>query len=306
MNTSLWGSSGWYFLHTLTYIYPTSPSYSDKLKMKNFMNSLSYILPCTYCRDSFLKYTISLPINEFLVNREKLIEWLYKIHNKVNKKLRSQGLCNHKNPTFENIQLKYKPIINKINQLCNINNDTNNDTNNYTNNDTNNDTNDNTIDLIINYICNLGQDFLGSIVFNYQGYFSNCHTKYEKINIIKIYHSFFNSIIPLICSCLNKFSIKCSKSISGYINKLKLNDKLYNRFKIKNILTENEAYTKLIEWFYNCNKLCDFNNKFKSFEEYINYYKKHIVLSCNNPLTMDGHKIKSCRKSITKLTKKKL
>ena len=295
MNTAFWGSSGWTFLHTLTFIYPKNPSYPDKVKMENFMNSISYILPCKYCRDSFLKYTISLPIHNFLDDRDKLIEWLYKIHNKVNKKLRSQGLCNHKNPEFNDVKTIYQPIVNKINTLCN---------------NTNNTKNNNSLHLIINYICNLGQDFLGSIVFNYQGYFSNCHTKYEKLNIINVYHTFFNSIIPLICSCLNKFSIKCSKTVSGYINKLNLNyksnHKLYNKFKIKNILIENEAYTKLIEWFYNCNELCHFTNTFKSLEDYTSYYKKHIVLSCDNPLTSEGKKIKSCRKQTTKLTKKKL
>lgn len=278
MNTSFWGSSGWTFLHTLTFIYPEHPSYSDKVKMENFMNSISYILPCKYCRNSFSKYIKSLPINEFLDNREKLIEWLYKIHNKVNKKLRSQGLCKHKNPTFDDVIKIYQPIVNKINYLCNSNT---------------------TIQLIINYICNLGQDFLGSIVFNYQGYFSNCHTGDEKINIIRVYHTFFNSIIPLICSCLNKFSNECNKHVSRYIT---------TKFNIKTMLTQNEAYSKLIEWFYKCNELCTFNTKdnSKTVEDYITYFKKHIVLSCNNPLTINGKVLKSCRKSITKLTKKKL
>ena len=71
----------------LTFIYPEQPSYSDKVKMQQFMKSISYILPCKYCRISFAKYSISLPIIDYLDNREKMIEWLYKIHNKVNKKL---------------------------------------------------------------------------------------------------------------------------------------------------------------------------------------------------------------------------
>ena len=34
MNTTFWGPSGWQFLHTLTFIYPEKPSYTDKVKMQ--------------------------------------------------------------------------------------------------------------------------------------------------------------------------------------------------------------------------------------------------------------------------------
>jgi len=300
MNTTFWGPSGWEFLHTLTFIYPFKPSYNDKVKMQNFMASIGYILPCKYCRDSFNKYIKTLPIVDYLNNRENLIEWLYKIHNKVNKKLRSQGLCNHKNPDFDNIKYIYQPIINKIKKLCNSNSNSNS----------------NSKQTIINYICNLGKEFLGSIVFNYQSYYTNCHSGNEKIKIVSVYHSFFNSIIPLICSYLEKYSIHCNDKVITYtIISNKSNNKHNNYhnnniFKIRSILTHTEAYTKLIEWFYKCEALCNFSKEFNTLEDYINYYKKHIVLSCNNPLTLKGKKIKSCRKTIptkrrqTKRTKK--
>lgn len=280
MNTEFWGPSGWVFLHTLTFIYPEKPSYNDKVKIEKFMKNVSYILPCKYCRVSFNKYAQSLPITHFLDNREKMIEWLYKIHNKVNKKLRSQGLCRHKNPDLEDVKLQYKPIIDKINSLCNTN----------------------TIKTIINYICNLGKEFLGSIVFNYQGYFSNCHTQDEKLNIVVVYHTFFNSIMPLISSYVSKISKKCHQDVSRHSIYLNTN------FKLKSILIQNEAYSKLIKWFYKCNHLCTFNTKdeTRTFEHYKHYFTKHIVFSCNNPLTLKNNKnrIKSCRKNTIKLTKK--
>jgi len=280
MNTEFWGPSGWLFLHTLTFIYPEKPSYNDKVKIEKFMKNVSYILPCKYCRSSFNNYTKSLPITDFLDTREKMIEWLYKIHNKVNKKLRSQGLCRHKNPDLKDVKLQYKPILDKINNLCNTNN----------------------IKTITNYICNLGKEFLGSIVFNYQGYFSNCHTQDEKLNIVSVYHTFFNSIIPLISSYVSKISTKCQQDISRHSIYLNTN------FKIKNILIQNEAYSKLIKWFYKCNHLCTFKTKdeTRTYEHYKSYFKKHIVFSCNNPLTLKNNKkiIKSCRKNTIKLTKR--
>jgi hypothetical protein len=289
MNTTFWGPSGWQFLHTLTFIYPEQPSYTDKVKMQNFMKSVSYILPCKYCRISFTKYSTSLPIIEYLDNREKMIEWLYKIHNKVNKKLRSQGFCKYENPELTMIKNNYKPIIEHITNLCSKNENTNMS---------------HTKELI-NYICNLGRDFLGSIIFNYQGYFSNCHSGDEKIQIVAIYHTFFNSIIPLLCSYLSKLNKDCNINVSRYenemIHKLKTKtdnkQKINNIFKIRNILMQNEAYTKLIKWFYNCNTLCRFDDTFNSFELYMNYYSKNIVLSCNTPVDIKGEIIKSCRKT---------
>ena len=273
MNTTFWGPSGWVFLHTLTFIYPESPSYTDKVKMQNFMNSISYILPCKYCRISFTKYSNSLPITDYLDSRTKVIEWLYKIHNKVNKKLRGQGFCNYANPELSLVINKYNPIITKIIKLCESSNN---------------------IQDIITYICNLGRHFLASIVFNYQGYFSNCYSGDEKIKIVSVYHTFFNSIIPIISSYISKINKECE------------NNQKDIKFNIRNILTQSEAYTKLLKWFYNCKILCTFNDKFKTFEEYINYYSKHIVLSCSKTIDNKNNKqIKSCRKNIVKIKHKK-
>jgi len=192
MNTTFWGPSGWEFLHTLTFIYPEKPSYNDKVKMQHFMNSINYILPCKYCRISFTKYSQSLPINDYLDSREQIIEWLYKIHNKVNKKLRKQGFCKYDNPELSTVKDKYKTILEHITSLCKK----------KTQYKTQH--NDKQIQDSVTYICNLGRDFLGSIVFNYQGYFSNCHSGDEKVKIVSVYHTFFNSIILLISSYIEK------------------------------------------------------------------------------------------------------
>ena len=261
MNTTFWGPSGWQFLHTLTFIYPQNPSFNDKVKMREFMNSLCFILPCKYCRISFTKYIKSLPIDTYLDSRDKMIEWLYKIHNKINKKLRLQGFCKHSNPELSSILKHYESIVANISKILNR------------------EPRD-----VINYICNLGKDFLGSIVFNYQGYFSNCHTGNEKIRIVSVYNTFFNAIIPLICSYIAKFCKDGKYCVSRYI---------IPKFNIRSILTQNEPYTKLIKWFYKCKDLCYLENM--SYESYEKHFGKHIVMSCDNPKL--SKTIKSCRKS---------
>ena len=296
MNTTFWGPDGWTFLHTLTFIYPENPDSNEKLKMKNFMNSICFILPCKYCRLSFTKYMKSLPIDDYLDSRDLCIEWLYKIHNKVNKKLRIQGFCKHSNPDLADIKIHYKKITDNICEIINKYKDANKDSNKDDDKDANKDDDKDDKDdkdkikiakNVINYICNLGEKFLGSIVFNYQGYFSNCHTSNEKTNIVSVYNTFFNSIQPILFCYLENFCKDSKICISEY-------QKKFTKFNIKNILCENEPYTKLVKWFYNYDGLCTMKLIYKTEKEYEDNFKKHIVLSCDNPITKN---VKSCRKA---------
>ena len=272
MNTTFWGPDGWKFLHILTFIYPEKPNQYEKEKMKNFMNSIRFILPCKYCRLSFTKYMKSLSIDDYLDSRDLCIEWLYRIHNKVNKKLRIQGFCKHSNPDLEDVKLHYKKITEPI---CEIMATKKKDI-------------PTRIKNVIHYICNSGADFLGSIVFNYQGYFSNCHTSNEKTIIVLVYEHFFNSIIPLICCYLESFCKDNRFCMSKFT-------KLIPKFKIRTILTQDEPYTKLIKWFYKCDDLCTLKDKYTTEEKYEAHFNKHIVASCANPKLKKSKTIKSCR-----------
>ena len=275
MNTTFWGPSGWQFLHTITFIYPESPTFSDKVKIRELMYSLSFILPCKYCRLSFTKYIKSLPIDNYLDSRQLIVEWLYKIHNKINKKLRIQGFCKHSNPELSNVIKHYKSITENIYKMLNS------------------DEKSNKVKNVINYICNLGSDFLGSIVFNYQGYFSNCHTGNEKVKIVSVYNTFFNSIIPIILTYITKFCKEGKDCVSRYKKDLQKNNEI--NFNIRSILSQNEPYSKLVKWFYNCDDLCTMTNMYTTEENYENHFKKHIVISCDNPNSKNTKK--TCRKA---------
>jgi hypothetical protein len=71
---------------------------------KDFFNSLGNVLPCKYCRDSYNKYIVELPVEYFLKSRKDLTRWLYLIHNKVNEKL---GVPACDIPSFEAIEKTY-------------------------------------------------------------------------------------------------------------------------------------------------------------------------------------------------------
>lgn len=111
MDTRFWGPSGWKLLHLITYGYPENPTYQDKQTYGLFFNSLKYILPCKYCRKSLVKFYKQLPVEEHIKSKDTLTNWFYLIHNKVNNKLRRQGLLKTANPKKSEIDVFYEKLI---------------------------------------------------------------------------------------------------------------------------------------------------------------------------------------------------
>lgn len=95
--TSTWGSPGWFFLHSVAAGYPLNPDKFDADENKpigttrrtytTFFNSIGGILPCRFCRDSYMVFIKEVPIEDYIHSRESLFEWVFLIHNKVNDKL---------------------------------------------------------------------------------------------------------------------------------------------------------------------------------------------------------------------------
>lgn len=119
MDTRFWGPDGWKLLHSITENYPDKPLNKEKELYKTFFLSLPYVLPCVYCRRSLHQYMKELPLvsenNDNLKSKNKLCLWLYRIHNKVNKKLRMQNLNNKKDPPYKEIRLFYRNYLKTIN-----------------------------------------------------------------------------------------------------------------------------------------------------------------------------------------------
>ena len=104
--TKIWGPHLWKSLHYISFGYPIDPTDDDKKNYKNFFTSLSYVLPCKYCRDSYQYFINSEPteINDnIFTNRDTLTEWLYHLHERVNQKL---GV--NYNVSYQEVQEKYE------------------------------------------------------------------------------------------------------------------------------------------------------------------------------------------------------
>ena len=95
--TSTWGSPGWFFLHCVTAGYPVDPDEYDDIRgntrghtrraYTSFFKHTGHVLPCRFCRKSYMNFLSEIPIEDYTDSRKKLFEWLFIIHNKVNEKI---------------------------------------------------------------------------------------------------------------------------------------------------------------------------------------------------------------------------
>lgn len=117
MDTRFWGPSGWKLLHIIAYNYPIKPSLYQKQQYGIFYNNLKYVLPCKYCRISFSNFMEEIPVEDYIHSKRKLTKWIYLIHNKVNDKLREQGLLKNKDPLLKEVDIIYEELLKKKCQI---------------------------------------------------------------------------------------------------------------------------------------------------------------------------------------------
>lgn len=108
MDTRFWGPSGWALLHLIA----ATPIESARQEaVKQWFDLLEYVLPCKYCRASFHDYTKLQPLSPAILKHPDTFgRWVYDIHNRVNAKLRGQGLLTTTDPTWPTIQAKYDAL----------------------------------------------------------------------------------------------------------------------------------------------------------------------------------------------------
>lgn len=101
IDPSLWGESGWVFLHSIALAYPNNPSDIDKKNIKNFFTITGDVLPCTRCRDNFKQHLKKFPLSdEVLSSKLGIVTWINNINNEVDKevaKMKKQNAENEKN-----------------------------------------------------------------------------------------------------------------------------------------------------------------------------------------------------------------
>ena len=89
--TKIWGPHFWETLHCVSAGYPLEPTDNDKKNYKEFFVSVTNVLPCKYCRESYGQFITqenkTKLDDKVFESRENLMFWVYKLHERVNLKL---------------------------------------------------------------------------------------------------------------------------------------------------------------------------------------------------------------------------
>lgn len=103
MNPDIWGNYIWYLLHIIV----QHPNSSNE-KYKKFFYNLQYLLPCPKCRNNYKEHILKKSISS---NNNELSEWLFDIHNRVNRDI-GKPIQNYKETAlfWENEFIKLKNI----------------------------------------------------------------------------------------------------------------------------------------------------------------------------------------------------
>ena len=109
MSTKSWGKPFWIALSATALGFHLNQSYKLETKIKHyktFFNSLQYILPCGFCRESYKIYYKKLNIERYMRSPKKwsMIRFIYDLKECVNRKLRAQEAA-----LFEERQQKLTP-----------------------------------------------------------------------------------------------------------------------------------------------------------------------------------------------------
>ena len=108
VDVKFWGPSGWSLLHTLTL------EKGHLAEKQELFSVFQDILPCKYCRQSTSQFVGEMP------PETDLAYWLYKLHDRVNKKLELQHYTNPKvplpvpSPPFEYVVKQYRKRTPKL------------------------------------------------------------------------------------------------------------------------------------------------------------------------------------------------
>ena len=117
----LWGPHLWYSIHFIALGFPNDASSIDKKNYKNFYISLPNVIPCEECSKHLINSLNQFPIDNFLLNKDKLFEWTVIIHNEVNKRKYYNFFMNLKDVLpCKKCQAHYKENIQKYDLSNNL------------------------------------------------------------------------------------------------------------------------------------------------------------------------------------------
>lgn len=87
--TAVWGPLGWMTLHSVSTLYPETPTPAERTLMSSWLELFRDTITCVHCRDHFTtllrNYRARFP--NFLNSRQELAMFAFRAHNTVNARL---------------------------------------------------------------------------------------------------------------------------------------------------------------------------------------------------------------------------
>ena len=99
-----WGSQFWFTMHTVAYFYSDTPTPTEMAHAKDFYTSLKSLLPCPGCAFHYSQMLVEHPIENAIMSRMALMQWVNMIHNEVNRRLGKSIV------TFEEYLMRMKHV----------------------------------------------------------------------------------------------------------------------------------------------------------------------------------------------------
>ena len=115
LDQKIWFPHVWFFLNTIAYTYPETPTQVTKRKYYDFIQNLPLFLPNEEISNQFSHLLDAFPVTPYLANKDSFSYWIHFIHNKINKRLEKP--CISLMQFYENYYEQYKPKETKWRQL---------------------------------------------------------------------------------------------------------------------------------------------------------------------------------------------
>jgi len=100
MDTYIWGPPVWKLLHSMSFAHPDDLR-THSQSVVRFMESFQHVLPCKYCRNSYIDFLQELPDLRETIRKGGLSRWMFALHSMVNSKLETPS------PTFERVAKRH-------------------------------------------------------------------------------------------------------------------------------------------------------------------------------------------------------
>lgn len=91
-NPKSWGPHFWFILRCIANNYSDNPTKEETAHVRTFIMELQYVLPCEVCKYTFRQHYNRNPLDRYLGNKDKLMEWVELIYQETKKVIQDKRI----------------------------------------------------------------------------------------------------------------------------------------------------------------------------------------------------------------------